>query len=115
MFSFSARSDADKMARQSQKLWAACEALESALRRDTNLPMPLIRELEAIATAAGNNICDICNIVKLLNVNFLFYFAADSDDLVVAVLRGVPNLARERGVFSELALRERFNKVDWLN
>ncbi|XP_077297360.1 inner membrane mitochondrial protein mitofilin [Arctopsyche grandis] len=84
-----ARSDADKMARQSQKLWAACEALESALRRDTNLPMPLIRELEAIATAA-----------------------ADSDDLVVAVLRGVPNLARERGVFSELALRERFNKVE---
>lgn len=41
------------MARQSQKLWAACEALEAALRRDSSAPMPLTKELDAIAIAAG--------------------------------------------------------------
>lgn len=41
------------MARQSQKLWAACEALESALRRDSAAPMSLSKELDAISAAAG--------------------------------------------------------------
>lgn len=50
-----------------------------------------------------------------LILRFLFNISsiiADSDELVVAVLRGVPSLARDRGVFGELALRERFTKVN---
>lgn len=47
-----------------------------------------------------------------------FYFCdcllADSDELVQAVLAGIPKEATERGVFPEDALRERFIKVEKL-
>lgn len=38
--------------------------------------------------------------------------AAENDDLVKAVINGIPKEARERGVFPEDALRERFLKVE---
>lgn len=54
-FIIPARSDADKMARQAQLLWAASEALEGVLRGrgPKAARVSVATELEAIATAAG--------------------------------------------------------------
>lgn len=44
---------------------------------------------------------------------FLFFFLiAEGDELVIVVLENLPKEARERGVFPEDALRERFLNVE---
>jgi MICOS complex subunit MIC60 len=75
-------------------LWAACQTLWSSLRE--GLPgkswredlRPLKNELKAVS-AAG-----------------------EGDELVEILIATIPEVARERGVFPEEALRERFANVD---
>lgn len=47
-------------------------------------------------------------------MKILYFFKIEGDELVAVVLSGVPAEARERGVFPEDALRERFIKVEKL-
>lgn len=86
---------ADEEAKKSQILWSACQALLRALKVSCpGLPWqtqlrPLTPELHAVAKSA-----------------------AEQDELVKAVLQAVPLEAKERGIFPEDALRERFLKVE---
>lgn len=85
----------DELATQAQLLFACCHQLYRALR--AGVPgahwskelRPLEPEISAIERAIGEN-----------------------DQLVSAVLKGIPSEARKRGVFPEVALRERFLKVE---
>nr|CAH7745668.1 unnamed protein product [Callosobruchus chinensis] len=89
------KNDADEASRQAQVLWSACQALLRAIKAGCpGIPWkdqirPLEPELKAVEKAA-----------------------ADNDELVCAVLKGVPKEAKERGVYPEDALRERFLKVE---
>ncbi|KRT79302.1 hypothetical protein AMK59_8514 [Oryctes borbonicus] len=90
-----ARSELDKAVHQSQVLWAACQSLYRAVKAGCpGFPWneqlrPLNPEIKAIKLAA-----------------------ADNDELVKNVLEGIPNVAKNRGVYPEDALRERFLKVE---
>ncbi|XP_044267340.1 MICOS complex subunit Mic60 isoform X1 [Tribolium madens] len=92
---FKARDAADKAAKQSQVLWAACQALLRAIKSGCpGIPWkdqlrPLSPEITLVQKAA-----------------------AKGDELVEAVINGIPKEAKERGVFPEDALRERFLKVE---
>ncbi|GJQ76018.1 hypothetical protein Trydic_g18071 [Trypoxylus dichotomus] len=90
-----ARTELDKAVHQSQVLWAACQSLYRAVKSGcpgfpwSEQLRPLDPEIKAIKLAA-----------------------ADNDDLVKTVLEGIPNVAKNRGVYPEDALRERFLKVE---
>ncbi|CAG9766278.1 unnamed protein product [Ceutorhynchus assimilis] len=89
------RNDADASSKQAQVLWAACQSLLRAVRSGCpGIPWkdqirPLKPEIQGVVNAAS-----------------------PTDELVTAVISGLPKEARERGVFPEDALRERFLKVE---
>ncbi|KAF5284305.1 hypothetical protein FQA39_LY04598 [Lamprigera yunnana] len=92
---FKARQESDKIMKQSQVLWCACQNLYKALKAGCpGLPWseqlrPLEPEISGIKNAAAEN-----------------------DELVKVILDSVPKLVVERGVYPEDALRERFLKVE---
>lgn len=90
-----ARNDADQSSKQAQVLWSACQALIRAIRAGCpGVPWKdQIRPLEP-------------------EVNAVVKAAAPNDELVSAVIDGIPKEAKERGVYPEDALRERFLKVE---
>ncbi|KAL0276676.1 UNVERIFIED_CONTAM: hypothetical protein PYX00_004193 [Menopon gallinae] len=85
----------DRLATQAQALFACCQSLLRALRTGkpgvhyTKGLKPLEAEISAIERASDN-----------------------SDPLVTAVIKAIPEEARSRGVYPEIALRERFLKVE---
>lgn len=87
------RADAEKSAYQAQSLWAACQTLWSSVREGQpgkswrQELRPLKSEIKAVGSAA------------------------EGDELVAVILNTLPEVARERGVFPEEALRERFVNV----
>uniref|UniRef100_A0A2M4BF08 MICOS complex subunit MIC60 n=1 Tax=Anopheles marajoara TaxID=58244 RepID=A0A2M4BF08_9DIPT len=87
-------SDAEKSAHQAQALWGACQSLWSSIRSGQpgkswrNQLRPLKDEIAAVGRAA------------------------EGDELVGVVLKGLPETAVKRGVYPEDALRERFIKVE---
>ncbi|XP_074027023.1 MICOS complex subunit Mic60 isoform X1 [Leptinotarsa decemlineata] len=89
------KNDADQTSKQAQVLWSACQALLRAIKAGCpGLPWkdqirPLEPEIVAVEKAAAEN-----------------------DELVCAVINGIPKEAKERGVYPEDALRERFLKVE---
>ncbi|CAG9829577.1 unnamed protein product [Diabrotica balteata] len=89
------KNTADAASRQAQVLWSACQSLLRAIK--AGCPglswKEQIRPLEPEITAVQKA-------------------AADQDELVSAVIQGIPKEARERGVYPEDALRERFLKVE---
>ena len=93
MFNLIERADAEKSAFQAQSLWAACQTLWSSVREGQpgkswrQELRPLKSEIKAVGSAA------------------------EGDELVAVVLNTLPDVARERGVFPEEALRERFVNV----
>lgn len=88
------RADAEKSAYQAQSLWAACQTLWSSVREGQ--PGKSWRE----------ELRPLKNEIKALGA------AAEGDELVAVVINTLPETARERGVFPEEALRERFVTVD---
>ncbi|XP_076265230.1 inner membrane mitochondrial protein mitofilin isoform X2 [Rhynchophorus ferrugineus] len=90
-----ARNDADASSKQAQVLWSACQSLLRAIRAGCpGIPWkdqirPLEPEINAVVKAAAPN-----------------------DELVSVVIQGIPKEAKERGVYPEDALRERFLKVE---
>ncbi|XP_063929614.1 MICOS complex subunit Mic60 isoform X2 [Zophobas morio] len=90
-----ARATADKTAKQSQVLWAACQALLRAIK--TGCPgIPWKDQLRPLSP----------------EITLVQKAAAKGDELVEAVINGIPPEAKNRGVFPEDALRERFLKVE---
>jgi mitofilin len=93
--SLKARDAADKAAKQSQVLWAACQALLRAIK--TGCPgIPWKDQLRPLSP----------------EITLVRKAAAKGDELVEAVINGIPQEAKDRGVFPEDALRERFLKVE---
>ncbi|XP_065076200.1 MICOS complex subunit Mic60 isoform X2 [Ochlerotatus camptorhynchus] len=88
------RADAEKSAHQAQALWGACQSLWSSIRSGQpgkswrEQLRPLKDEISAVARAA------------------------EGDELVGVVLTALPEAAKNRGVYPEDALRERFIKVE---
>lgn len=88
------RADAEKSAHQAQALWGACQSLWSSIRSGQpgkswrEQLRPLNDEISAVARAA------------------------EGDELVGVVLKALPEAAKNRGVYPEDALRERFIKVE---
>ncbi|XP_018568221.1 MICOS complex subunit Mic60 isoform X2 [Anoplophora glabripennis] len=89
------KKNAEETAKQAQVLWSACQSLLRAIKAGCpGMPWksqirPLEPEITAVRKAAAQN-----------------------DELVSAVLNGIPKEAKERGVYPEDALRERFLKVE---
>ncbi|XP_050310074.1 MICOS complex subunit Mic60-like isoform X2 [Anthonomus grandis grandis] len=90
-----ARNDADASSKQAQVLWSACQSLLRAIRAGCpGIPWKdQIRPLEP-------------------EINAVVKAAAENDELVSIVIETMPREAKERGVFPEDALRERFLKVE---
>ncbi|KAL3268175.1 hypothetical protein HHI36_007302 [Cryptolaemus montrouzieri] len=89
------REMADEEAKKSQILWAACQTLLRALR--SSCPgLPWQTQLRSLTP----------------ELNAVEKSAAEQDELVKAVLKAIPFEARDRGIFPEDALRERFLKVE---
>lgn len=81
------RAEIEKQNRQSQKLWAACQSLTTAIDKGADQPRPLLPQLTAIHEAAA-------------------------DDLLVnQVLKSLPEEAVRRGVLNEENVARRFYKV----
>lgn len=89
-----AHADAEKSAHQAQALWGACQSLWSSIRsgQPGKSWRDQLRPLKDEISAVGR--------------------AAEGDELVSVVLKGLPEKARNRGVYPEDALRERFIKVE---
>lgn len=81
------RADIEKQNKQSQKLWAACQSLSTAIDKGIDHPRPLLPHLTAI------------------------HEAAEEDVLVSQVLNSLPEEAVTRGVLNEEYVRRRFYKV----
>lgn len=107
------RIEADKVAKQSQVLWSACQALHRAVKSSTpglswrEQIKPLQKEIDAIKKAASKFIP-----VQLYVKSSRSECEGDSDELVAVVLAAIPEEARVRGVYPEDAIRERFLKVE---
>lgn len=88
------RADAEKSAHQAQALWGACQSLWSSIRagQPGKSWREQLRPLKDEISAVGR--------------------AAEGDELVKVVLNGLPDTAKNRGVYPEDALRERFIKVE---
>lgn len=86
---------AEKQAKRSQLLWSACQSMILSIQSADNEKSweeqlkPLENEIKTIYKAA-----------------------AEQDPMVGVVLAAIPEEAKSRGVFSELALRERFLNVE---
>jgi len=90
-----ARAEGDKAAVSAQKLWLACVALENSINIGNSEAInffecvkPLKPEVSAIEEMAGTS------------------------QFVSAVLKGIPDTALTRGVYTEQALRDRFCRVE---
>ncbi|VVC90270.1 unnamed protein product [Leptidea sinapis] len=81
------RASAEEEARRSQSVWAASEALHAATRRPAD-HVALRNEIAALERVGKN------------------------DKLVETVLKGIPEDAREKGISTEKALRDRFDTVE---
>ena len=82
------RAEIEKQNMQSQKLWAACQALTTAIGNgDAGRPRPLLPHLTAIHEAAAD------------------------DPLVTQVLNSLPEEAVTRGVLNEENVKHRFYQV----
>ncbi|XP_026272523.1 MICOS complex subunit Mic60 isoform X1 [Frankliniella occidentalis] len=90
-----ARADADQSAYRAQMLWSACHSLVRSLRR----LQPLKHYDEKVVSIKEE--------IEALNSTSL-----ENDQLVAAVVKGIPEEALKRGVFTEEALIERFKKVE---
>ncbi|XP_055632999.1 MICOS complex subunit Mic60 isoform X2 [Toxorhynchites rutilus septentrionalis] len=88
------RADAEKSAHQAQALWGSCQSLWSSIRsgQPGKSWREQLRPLNDEISAVGR--------------------AAEGDELVSVVLKGLPETAKTRGVYPEDALRERFIKVE---
>lgn len=88
------RADAEKSAHQAQALWGACQSLWASIRsgQPGKSWREQLRPLRDEISAVGR--------------------AAEGDELVGVVLKGLPEQAKGRGVYPEDALRERFIKVE---
>lgn len=88
------RADAEKSAHQAQALWGACQSLWASIRsgQPGKSWREQLRPLQDEISAVGR--------------------AAEGDELVGVVLKGLPETAKGRGVYPEDALRERFIKVE---
>ncbi|XP_055587192.1 MICOS complex subunit Mic60-like isoform X1 [Uranotaenia lowii] len=88
------RAAAEKSAHQAQSLWGACQSLWSSVRNGQpgKSWREQLRPLKDEISAVGR--------------------AAEGDELVASVLKGLPEVAKTRGVYPEHALRERFIKVE---
>lgn len=88
------RADAEKSAHQAQALWGACQSLWASIRsgQPGKSWREQLRPLQDEISAVGR--------------------AAEGDELVGVVLKGLPEKAKGRGVYPEDALRERFIKVE---
>lgn len=88
------RADAEKSAHQAQALWGACQSLWASIRsgQPGKTWREQLRPLQDEISAVGR--------------------AAEGDELVGVVLKGLPEKAKGRGVYPEDALRERFIKVE---
>lgn len=88
------RADAEKSAHQAQALWGACQSLWASIRsgQPGKSWRDQLRPLQDEISAVGR--------------------AAEGDELVGVVLKGLPETAKGRGVYPEDALRERFIKVE---
>lgn len=88
------RADAEKSAHQAQALWGACQSLWASIRsgQPGKSWREQLRPLSDEISAVGR--------------------AAEGDELVGVVLKGLPEQAKKRGVYPEDALRERFIKVE---
>ncbi|XP_053688505.1 MICOS complex subunit Mic60 [Sabethes cyaneus] len=88
------RADAERSAHQAQALWGACQSLWSSIRsgQPGKSWREQLRPLKDEISAVGR--------------------AAEGDELVSVVLKGLPEQAKQRGVYPEHALRERFIKVE---
>jgi len=89
------RATADASSVQAQKLWLACVALNDSVQQGNSEAnsldesmKPLKSEISAIKAVAGEN------------------------EFVGAIVSGIPDQAVERGVYTELGLRDRFNRVE---
>ena len=81
------RAEIEKQNRQSQKLWAACQSLVTAIDKGADQPRPLLPQLTAIHEAGAD------------------------DPLVNQVLNSLPEEAVTRGVLNEEIVTRRFYKV----
>ena len=90
-----ARANADQSAHRAQMIWTACHSVVRSLRR-----LQPLKSYEEKVVLIKEEI-DAVNSSSLEN-----------DQLVAAVLQGIPNEAIKRGVFTEEALIERFKKVE---
>jgi len=89
-----ARAETEKLAKQAQELWLACVALNGVVRQGRKNPLsnedplkPLKKEIRSVTDAGQNH------------------------PFVTTLLESIPNVAIERGVWTEDALKERFIKV----
>ncbi|KDR13531.1 MICOS complex subunit Mic60 [Zootermopsis nevadensis] len=89
------RAENDKHARQAQLLWSACQSLHRCLKA-SKPGVPWRQQLQPLRS-------EIENVSKAANTD---------DELVKAVLAGIPPEAADRGVYTEEAMRERFLKVE---
>ncbi|XP_060524293.1 MICOS complex subunit Mic60-like [Cylas formicarius] len=89
-----ARNEAQASSKQSQVLWSACQSLLRAMRVGCpGIPWKdQIRPLEP-------------------EINAVLKAAAPNDEVVCIVIQEIPHEARQRGVYPEDALRDRFFKV----
>ncbi|XP_014271776.1 MICOS complex subunit Mic60 [Halyomorpha halys] len=90
------RAASDRKARASQALWAACQALEAALR------------------GPGGSVPPAEEVMKPLEneVNLILKAGAPDDEMVDAVVASIPQEARLRGVYPDSVLRNRFLNVE---
>lgn len=119
-FACAEKAIAEKQAKRSQLLWNACQALILAIKSGTNVKSweeqlkPLQDEISAIAKAAGKRLASNTRHIgnRVPSTDAYFTFPAKEDPLVEAVIASIPEEALSRGVFSELALRDRFLNVE---
>ena len=85
------RADIDRQAYAARELWLACESLKSALKQKNTEEslISLTQHINAIIKASGPD-----------------------NKFVKVVLNALPEEVSSRGVYSEAALRERFQRVD---
>lgn len=112
---FIERADTEKIARKAQVLWSACQALYRSIRAGCpgrewkNQIRPLEPEITAVQKAAGTHPATTLHRNIIINIDFI---TAKEDELVKVIIDGIPPIAKERGVYPEDALRERFIKVE---
>uniref|UniRef100_A0A069DW02 MICOS complex subunit MIC60 n=1 Tax=Panstrongylus megistus TaxID=65343 RepID=A0A069DW02_9HEMI len=90
------RASQDKKAQQSQILWSACQSLEAALRA----PAKCDRSIEETMRPLQSE------------VNAISKASVPGDELVEVVIKSLPAEVTSRGVYNDIALKERFLNVE---